>query len=224
MIVHKQIFGFVEKVPIVAAYNELRERFLKNTTSEYYFKYSTGQVIKDAYASEQSKDKAFGTIHNGITVTAIDPIESLFVEAKSVEDVEESGVRTSHRNGSQEKTEVRLQWQRILKRMEKFTSENKLPVFITVKIYPYHIWFYIGEGRYRCTLAHATSLLEETLKLPVSFNVGLVTAGGSGAQTSDDYAAIDSARSLLGEFVRNYAASREWLAELKDVLFRKTVK
>jgi hypothetical protein len=73
-------------------------------------------------------------------VGVVDAADALFTEETTTcasDTVEEAIVRSSQRLGSQERAEVRLKWQKIMKKLEKFGG--KMLLFIDRVILTYRL-------------------------------------------------------------------------------------
>lgn len=75
-----------------------------------------------------------------------------------------------------------------------------------------------GKG----SLGQAAELVEEAIGIPQHFSVALQFSAGSSAQAQEHQENIETLRSLLGELLKKIVDTQQWVAEMRDSLFRKT--
>jgi hypothetical protein len=189
--------SFIDKHPINALFHEYKER-----VSRIQQRPALG-----AYSGTSSRGDEFATIaaSSPISLTTSSSVENGVVNDYEVEEESKDGsIRASHRVQSSEKAEAKKRWLSLL------DASNAI----------------IGVSRHSGTRAKMRTvqrLLDEAVAIPIGFSSALGSAG-SAAQAAEDFASIDRLRSNLGELVRRAIVAREWVAEVRDTLYRRYIK
>lgn len=118
--------------------------------------------------------------------------------SSSVEALGDGSNRSSSRVLAQEKAEIRKKWQNLIHNASKLVCKWTSNYFT---FYHFLTLSFLLAGRSRGTLQQAQLLLSEAMSINIPFTTAL-TSGGSSAQASEDYAAIENARAVLGELVK----------------------
>lgn len=101
--------------------------------------------------------------------------------------------------GRAEKAECRARWLKILARLEQW-----------------------HDGKARGILSQAVSIVEDASLIPMPFAVALHSSAGSSAQAQEDQEQIEHLRSLIGDLLKRIVETQKWLADARDMVFRKT--